>query len=273
LNLEEGRFMTPLQVGMRDGGMMGNVDGVNCVDVNPRHGLWSFGMDGVDRGHVEFWDPRSRSTLTSLTLPTSSLLPSSGISTSTSSSTVSITSLQSHPTDGLSLAVGTSTGHTLLYDMRSSRPFAVKDLGYGEKVRDVHWLIGEGGEGKVMSSDTKVVKVWEKNDVSPGGESYHSRKKLTNLVWTSHQPSTNTFSLHPPAPLMNIHPIPSTGLLLAATDSPTMSAYYVPELGPAPKWASFLDGVTEELEEDVSTGAGKGAYSDFKFVDKKELEA
>jgi ribosome biogenesis protein ENP2 len=72
---------------------------------------------------------------------------------------------------------------------------------------------------------------------------------------------------------MNIHPIPSTGLLLAATDSPTMSAYYVPELGPAPKWASFLDGVTEELEEDVSTGAGKGAYSDFKFVDKKELEA
>jgi ribosome biogenesis protein ENP2 len=169
LNLEEGRFMTPLQVGMRDGGMMGNVDGVNCVDVNPRHGLWSFGLDGVDRGHVEFWDPRSRSTLTSLTLPTSSLLPSSGISTSTSSSTVSITSLQSHPTDGLSLAVGTSTGHTLLYDMRSSRPFAVKDLGYGEKVRDVHWLIGEGGEGKVMSSDTKVVKVWEKNDVSSRG--------------------------------------------------------------------------------------------------------
>ncbi len=158
--------MTPLQVGARDGGTLANVEGVNSVDVNPRHGLWSFGLDGVDRGHVEFWDPRSRSTLTSLTLPTSSLLPSSGISTSTSTSTISVTSLQSHPTDGLSLAVGTNTGHTLLYDIRSSRPFAIKDQGYGEKVRDVHWLVGEGGEGKVMSSDTKVVKVWEKNDVS-----------------------------------------------------------------------------------------------------------
>ena len=25
--------------------------------------------------------------------------------------------------------------------------------------------------------------------------------------------------------------------------------YFVPELGPAPKWGSFLDGLTEELEE------------------------
>jgi ribosome biogenesis protein ENP2 len=82
---------------------------------------------------------------------------------------VSVTALQSHPTDGLSLAVGTSTGHTLLYDIRSPRPFAIKDQGYGEKVRDVHWLLGgQTGEdeGKVMSSDTKVVKVWQKNDVS-----------------------------------------------------------------------------------------------------------
>jgi ribosome biogenesis protein ENP2 len=53
-----------------------------------------------------------------------------------------------------------------------------------------------------------------------------------------------------------------------------MNASYVPELGPAPRWASFLDGVTEELEEEVNvTGGSKGAYSDFKFVDKKELDA
>jgi ribosome biogenesis protein ENP2 len=46
----------------------------------------------------------------------------------------------------------------------------------------------------------------------------------------------------------------------------------VPEIGPAPKWASFLDSVTEELADDVQGGAGKGAYSDYKFVDRQELD-
>lgn len=50
-----------------------------------------------------------------------------------------------------------------------------------------------------------------------------------------------------------------------------MCAYYVPEIGPAPRWAGFLDNVTEEMAEDMSA-AGKGAYSDFKFVDKQELD-
>lgn len=28
-----------------------------------------------------------------------------------------------------------------------------------------------------------------------------------------------------------------------------MQTYYVPSVGPAPKWCSFLDNITEELEE------------------------
>ena len=31
-----------------------------------------------------------------------------------------------------------------------------------------------------------------------------------------------------------------------------MQAYFVPSLGPAPKWCSFLEGLTEELEENAS---------------------
>jgi ribosome biogenesis protein ENP2 len=50
-----------------------------------------------------------------------------------------------------------------------------------------------------------------------------------------------------------------------------MSSYYVPEFGPAPKWAGFLDNVTEEMADDMSA-AGQSAYSDYKFVDKQELE-
>jgi ribosome biogenesis protein ENP2 len=176
-NLEEGRYMIPLKVGVR-GSSKGkereedtDIEGVNCIDVNPTHGLWSLGLEGATTNHIEFWDPRSRTALTSLHLPTSSLLP-----TTTSRSSVtkpfSITALKSHPTDGLSYAVGTSTGHTLLYDIRSAKPFAVKDQGYGEAVKVVDWMMGShvatagGNAGAVLSADSKVVKVWNKYDVS-----------------------------------------------------------------------------------------------------------
>lgn len=248
-NLDEGRYMMPLVVGGGSKKSTGaeDIDGVNCIDVDKNHGLWSFGLDGAKKGHVEFWDPRSRTALTSLHLPTSSLKP-----TATASPYLSITALQSHPTDGLSLAVGTSTGHTLLYDLRSPRPFAVKDQGYGEAVKNVSWLTSaDGSTSKISSADSKVIKVWEK---SSAGE--------------------NLFSLQPHAPLLDLCPLPGSGILLAALDSPQMSAYYVPELGPAPRWASFLDGVTEELEDDVDgvNGGGKGAYRDYKFVDRAELD-
>ena len=39
-------------------------------------------------------------------------------------------------------------------------------------------------------------------------------------------------------------------------------------MGPAPKWASFLDHLTEELEESEH----QNVYDDYKFVTKKELE-
>ncbi len=264
LNLEEGRFMTPLTVG----GGRKDLEGINCVDVNPRHGLWALGLDGVTTRQIEFWDPRSRSTLTALSLPSAALLPTGGAGSA--GAAVGITALASHPSDGLSLAVGTSTGHTLLYDVRSPAPFATKDQGYGEAVKQVAWLSGDGGEGKVLSADTKVVKVWNKQDVGRLVNRCRMTPPLTARSSLARQPSSNVFSLHPPAPLTSIHAIPGTGLLLASTDSPALSTYYVPDLGPAPRWASFLDGITEELEDEP--GAGKGAYSDFKFVDRKELD-
>lgn len=39
-------------------------------------------------------------------------------------------------------------------------------------------------------------------------------------------------------------------------------------LGPAPKWCSFLDNLTEELEENPESTV----YDDYKFVTKKDLE-
>ena len=85
------------------------------------------------------------------------------------------------------------------------------------------------------------------------------------------KPSTNHLSLQPPSPLVDLHPVPHSGLIFVACNAAPLSSYYVPEIGPAPRWASFLDSVTEEMADDPS-GIGKSAYTDFKFIDKNELD-
>ena len=198
--------MTPLQIRTPD------IEGVNSIDINRRHGLWSFGVDG-GRGVVEFWDPRSKSALTKLLLPASSLLPMQpefdGTGIAPPDQELSVTALKSHPIDGLSLAVGISTGHTLLYDLRSPTPFAIKDQGYGEPIRSVDWLRGAGveDEGRVISADSKVIKIWGKSDVSAPsrwpGIPHCILDAITDPALTAHEQSfvvTSSFHSDRPPP-------------------------------------------------------------------------
>lgn len=165
LNLDQGRFLNPIAL---DADV---VQGVNCIDINPAHQLFAFGTEGFEGGEpgmVDFWDPRSRSKLSSLRIPWSSLAPPSSLATPTlSAPSFAVTALSSR-SDGLSLAVGTSTGHTLLYDIRSPRAFATKDQGYGLPIKHVSWVEGGAkmaGDGIVVSADKKVVKLWDRNTV------------------------------------------------------------------------------------------------------------
>lgn len=46
-----------------------------------------------------------------------------------------------------------------------------------------------------------------------------------------------------------------SGLIFLSNEAPKMQQYFVPSLGPAPTWCSFLETLTEELEEaDTTTG-------------------
>lgn len=247
LNLDQGRFMSPLQ--LHDN--QGEISGVNVIDVNKAHGLLAFGIEG--NGSVQFWDPRSRSGVGLLRLPTSRLLPTT---TSTASillpgindtPSLDITSLASH-SDGLSYAIGTSTGHTLLYDIRARRPFAIKDQGYGLPVKNLSWVEGRtgDGEGLIISSDKKVIKIWSKSN-----------------------PSTNFASITPDRDINHVHHVPNSGLLMTANEGIQMGCYYLPGLGPAPSWARFLENVTEEMDD--TTLAGRSVYEDYKFVERGEL--
>jgi ribosome biogenesis protein ENP2 len=141
----------------------GEILGVNTIDINPAHQLLALGIEG--NGTAQFWDPRSRSCVGTLRLPRNRLMP---VNTSVlDEGSLSITAISSRA-DGLSYAVGTSTGHTLLYDIRAAKPFALKDQGYGLPVKSVAWIEGGrmAGDGMVLSADKKVIKIWDRHSAS-----------------------------------------------------------------------------------------------------------
>lgn len=163
LNLDQGRFLNPLRLV----GDSEDISGVNAIDINPAHQLFSFGVEG--NGTVELWDPRSRTRVGLLRLPKEKLLPATAnlLPGVDSAASLSVTSLASR-SDGLSYAIGTSTGHTLLYDIRSTQPFAIKDQGYGLPVKNLSWVEGGNriaGDGMILSADKKVIKIWDRNSV------------------------------------------------------------------------------------------------------------
>ena len=203
-------------------------EGCNALDINPAHNLFTFGLED---GTVEFWDPRAKDRLATLQLESA------------------CTALGSR-SDGLSLAVGTQNGFALVYDLRSTRPLARKDQGYGLPVHRISWLErapGAGSGALVASADKKVLKIWDRD-----------------------APATNFAAVTPETDINDVHHLPGTGMMLTANEGMPMHAYYVPSLGPAPRWCSFLDSLTEELEEGAQ--ATRGQYEDFKFLDRAELE-
>ncbi|KAJ1021170.1 hypothetical protein NDA16_003956 [Ustilago loliicola] len=278
LNLDQGRFLAPFVLG---GGDLGEPTGCNAIDVNPAHGLLCFGTEGT--GVVEMWDPRMRKRAGVLSVATETVLDAAllvarrnlpGVigdfddasATKEALSSLSVTALAGAE-DGLNLAVGTNTGHVLLYDLRMDRPYQTKDQGFGLPIKKVMWpgdkaasTTGGAGprtrseaEGKVLSADAKVIKVWDKDS------------------------GDNLVSVTPPSAATDINDVahyPGTGLLMAAVEGTQMAAWYVPALGPAPRWCSYIDTLTDEMDgvDSAGAGAGKGVYEDFKFVDRAELE-
>lgn len=56
--------------------------------------------------------------------------------------------------------------------------------------------------------------------------------------------------------------------MFAPLEQEKIGTYFIPEIGPAPKWCAFLENLTEELEESNATTL----YDDFKFVTQADLE-
>ncbi|KAJ0047006.1 hypothetical protein Pint_05369 [Pistacia integerrima] len=59
-----------------------------------------------------------------------------------------------------------------------------------------------------------------------------------------------------------------SGLVLLALDSSQVPAYFIPDLGPSPKWCAPMENMTEELEE----GGQTTIYDNYKFFTREDLE-
>uniref|UniRef100_A0A8D2DGZ3 Nucleolar protein 10 n=1 Tax=Sciurus vulgaris TaxID=55149 RepID=A0A8D2DGZ3_SCIVU len=222
LNLEQGRYLNPLQTNAAEN---------NVCDINSVHGLFA---TGTIEGRVECWDPRTRNRVGLLDCALNSVTADSEIN-----SLPTISALKFN--GALTMAVGTSTGQVLLYDLRSDKPLLVKDHQYGLPIKSVHF---QESLDLILSSDSRIIKMWNKN---------------SGKIFTS---------LEPEHDLNDVCLYPNSGMLFTANETPKMGIYYIPVLGPAPRWCSFLDNLTEELEENPESTV----YDDYKFVTKKDLE-
>uniref|UniRef100_A0A4W6CGR9 Nucleolar protein 10 n=1 Tax=Lates calcarifer TaxID=8187 RepID=A0A4W6CGR9_LATCA len=226
LNLEQGRFLNSLQTDAVEN---------NVCDINPVHHLFA---TGTSEGRVECWDPRVRNRVGMLDCALSSLTEGTEVQ-----GLPSISSLKFN--GSLTMAVGTSTGQVLLYDLRSSQPLLVKDHFYNLPIKSLNF---HDPLDLVVSADSKIIKIWNKDN---------------GKVFSSIQPQTN---------INDVCIYPKSGMLFTANEDPKMNTFYIPgeymALGPAPRWCSFLDNLTEELEESPESTV----YDDYKFVTRKDLE-
>jgi ribosome biogenesis protein ENP2 len=311
INLDEGRFSEPWDFNNdRSEGNKTTVSGTSIV-IHPRHALTAVGCDD---GIVRLWDSRSSDTMLRpfLKLDVSTALSSLGYSMDPlhhehyihSSATVNEISSIAYDTSGLYMAVGTGGGLVALYDIRSSRPLHVQEHKHGSSI---HTLRFHSSSGMVLSSDEKLIKIWRykaasasdvqfsnipeiesmKNDIMDVGRiptndsndssaigsikvNVEGNGKLTHFIIAGDEKDPTG---------------ERSGLILCATDQPKMDSFYIPAIGVAPKWCSYLENITEELEErdlkrdgsgidvdDLLQSGQETVFENYKFVSRDDLE-
>ena len=257
LNLEAGRYMRGYEVDVggddltsAGGGALQGGIGTGAVNTaaiaEESHNLLAF---GTSIGTVEFWDSRSRSRVGLLPGPAQADLIDGK---------QEITTLEFHHS-GLTLATGSSTGLVNLYDLRSPVPLLKKDQGYGYPIQDLIFLTpstasrAQDTTPKILSADKRIIKIWDSRDGSP---------------WTSVEPAVD---------LNSVAWCKDSGMLLTANEGRQQHSFFIPQLGPAPKWCSFLDNLVEEMAEDpndpsafTSQQAGD-VYDNYKFLTMQQL--
>jgi len=210
------------------------IEEVHQVSINPELPVLSCAGDG---GLVESYDLRD------LTQPLQSLCVCDSNKGSQDRSHVTCCV---YSDSGMQFAAGTAAGIIRVFDVRSSRPVAERNHMNGYPIRSVcfHVRTEDSGELIVGSADCKSVKFWDASSAAMVA-SVESKSTINDLTV-----------------------YPRSGLFFVPTDEQRIGVYFVPTLGLAPRWCSFLDSMTEELEESKQ----KSVFDDYQFVTNDQLE-
>ncbi|RDW75220.1 hypothetical protein BP6252_06362 [Coleophoma cylindrospora] len=145
---------------------------------------------------------------------------------------------------GLSLATGSSEGLVQIFDLRRPVPILRKDQGYGYPIKTLMHMTTSSQEKKILSADKRIIKLWDATD---------------GTAWTSVEPAVD---------INSVAWCKESGMILTANEGKQQHAFFIPQLGPAPKWCSFLDNMVEEMAEEAPTET----YDNYKFLTLPELK-
>ncbi len=207
-------------------------EAINSIKINPIHQLIGI---GCDNGWVECIDPRSKATAGILNV-CDYIRQSTGVKSCGNE----VTCFE-FDSNGVTFAAGTNMGQVGIFDLRKSGIIHSRDHNYDLPIVSMgfHDLTKN-----VFTADKKVVKIWDKE----------TGEMLTNLEMPAH--------------ISDALMIPSSGMMMIAGERSKIKPLYIPALGPAPKWCSFVDTITEELEEIKKFSV----YQDLKYVTVEELQ-
>ncbi|KAL1534145.1 nucleolar protein 10-like [Salvia divinorum] len=220
--LRTGRFLASLST---------QSPALNVVSRSKVHGLVA---GGGEDGAVECSDMRTKSSVGRL----------DAVSVA-GNNDAEVTAIEFDGDGGYHMAVGSSAGKILIYDLRSSNPIRIKDHMYGSPILNIKWHKTLNSEqSKLLTTDKHIVRIWDPE---------------TGEGMTSIEPADGKIN--------DICVFKDSGLILLALDCSHIPSYFIPALGPAPKWCSYLENLTEELEE----GGQTTIYDDYKFLTKEDL--
>lgn len=232
IDLEQGHFLTPYE------STHGGINSMAFCDSLQL--LACAGEDGV----VSCWDARDRKQVGELNVAGASAVGGAAEKQDAQATVVRF------DRTGLNMAVGTSLGRVSVYDVRSSRPLMTKEHRNDLPIVGLQFT----SPGRiVVSADAQSIKLWNRDT----GASFANIEPQANV---------NDIAVVPQGDSSR----PSSGLIIAPGETDRIMSYYVPRLGSAPKWASFLDNLTEELEE--KSRSTEEIYENYKFVTNNDLE-
>lgn len=254
LDLERGQFLRPWQVDIGeddpDSGLQGSIHAgaVNVAAVAENtHGLCAF---GTSIGTVEYYDPRSKGRVAVLGVQEGE-----------------VTALD-YSDDGLSLALGTSTGQIRVFDLRNPRPLLKKDQGMGLPIKNLIHLKTPTDERKLLSADKRIIKIWDEQS----GDLWTSIEPLVDINFVTHCPDSGMILT---ANEVGIDRRISSVLQCTQfanvrwLQGKQMHSFFIPSLGLAPRWCHFLDNLVHEMENETQTET----YDNYKFLTKPELKS